>query len=211
MALDREFAVEARERIAAAVRQAETRTTGQVVPVVVERSEPYEEARWIAAVLAAALVTGLVELLRWVPTIAELFALQILGGVLGWLAGRLAPVERLLAGKRHQERAVDARAEQAFFEHGLHHTRDGTGVLIFASLRERRAVVIGDRGIDERVGDDEWKRAVDALVEGMRRGSPGDGFVAAIALVGARLEEHFPRRAGELVKNELPDVLKRDD
>jgi len=211
MALDREFAVEAQERIAAAVRQAETRTTGQIVPVVVERSEPYEEARWIAAVLAAALVTGLVELLRWEPTIAELFALQILGGVLGWLAGRLAPVERLLAGKRHQEHAVDARAEQAFFEHGLHHTRDGTGVLIFASLRERRAVVIGDRGIDERVGDDEWKRAVDALVEGMRRGSPGDGFVAAIALVGARLEEHFPRRAGELVRNELPDGLKRDD
>ena len=144
MALDREFPVEAQERIAAAVRQAETRTTGQVVPVVVERSEPYEEARWIAAVLVAALVTGLAELLRWEPTIAELFALQIVGGVLGWLAGRLAPVERLLAGKRHQERAVDARAEQAFFEHGLHQTRDGTGVLIFASLRERRAVVIGN-------------------------------------------------------------------
>jgi len=211
MSLAHEFPMEAQERIAAAVRQAENRSTGQVVPVVVERSEPYEEARWIAAVVAAALVTGLVELLRWEPTIAELFALQILGGVLGWFAGRLAPVERLLAGKRHQERAVQARAEQAFFEHGLHETRDGTGVLIFASLRERRAVVIGDRGIDERMGDDEWKRAVEALVEGMRCGSPGDGFVAAIAIAGARLEEHFPRRAGEPAPNELPDVLKRDD
>jgi putative membrane protein len=210
MALERNFPVEAQERIAAAVRQAESRTTGQIVPVVVERSEPYEEARWIAAVVAAALVTGLLELLRWAPTIAELFALQTLGGVLGWFAGRLAPVERLLAGKRHQERAVDARAEQAFFEHGLHQTRDGTGVLIFASLRERRAVVIGDRGIDERVDSDEWKRAVEALVEGMRRGSPGDGFVAAIAIAEARLEEHFPRRAGEPIPNELPDGLKRD-
>jgi putative membrane protein len=210
MALERNFPVEAQERIAAAVRQAESRTTGQIVPVVVERSEPYEEARWIAAVVAAALVTGLLELLGWAPTIAELFALQTLGGVLGWFAGRLAPVERLLAGKRHQERAVDARAEQAFFEHGLHQTRDGTGVLIFASLRERRAVVIGDRGIDERVDSDEWKRAVEALVEGMRRGSPGDGFVAAIAIAEARLEEHFPRRAGEPIPNELPDGLKRD-
>jgi putative membrane protein len=210
MSLESQFPAEAQERIAAAVRQAETCSSGQVVPVVVERSEPYEEARWIAAVVAAALVTGLVELLRWEPTIAELFALQILGGVLGWIAGRLAPVERLLAGKGHQERAVQARAEQAFFEHGLHETRDGTGVLIFASLRERRAVVIGDRGIHARMGDDEWKRAVEALVEGMRRGSPGDGFVAAIAIAGARLEEHFPRRAGEIVPNELPDGLKRD-
>jgi len=210
MSLESQFPAEAQERIAAAVRQAETRSSGQVVPVVVERSEPYEEARWIAAVVGAALVTGLVEFLRWEPTIAELFALQILGGVLGWIAGRLAPVERLLAGKGHQERAVKARAEQAFFEHGLHETRDGTGVLIFASLRERRAVVIGDRGIHARMGDDEWKRAVEALVEGMRRGSPGDGFVAAIAIAGARLEEHFPRRAGEIIPNELPDGLTRD-
>jgi putative membrane protein len=210
MSLESQFPAEAQERIAAAVRQAETRSSGQVVPVVVERSEPYEEARWIAAVVAAALVTGLVEFLRWEPTIAELFALQILGGVLGWIAGRLAPVERLLAGKGHQERAVQARAEQAFFEHGLHETRDGTGVLIFASLRERRAVVIGDRGIHARMGDDEWKRAIEALVEGMRRGSPGDGFVAAISVAGARLEEHFPRRAGEIIPNELPDGLKRD-
>jgi putative membrane protein len=210
MSLESQFPAEAQERIAAAVRQAEARSSGQVVPVVVERSEPYEEARWIAAVVAAALVTGLVELLRWEPTIAELFALQILGGVLGWIAGRLALVERLLAGKGHQERAVQARAEQAFFEHGLHETRDGTGVLIFASLRERRAVVIGDRGIHARMGDDEWKRAVEALVEGMRRDSPGDGFVAAIAIAGARLEEHFPRRAGEIIPNELPDGLKRE-
>jgi putative membrane protein len=210
MSLESQFPTEAQERIAAAVRQAEARSMGQVVPVVVERSEPYEEARWIAAVVAAALVTGLVEVLRWEPTIAELFALQILGGVLGWIAGRLAPVERLLAGKGHQERAVQARAEQAFFEHGLHETRDGTGVLIFASLRERRAVVIGDRGIHARMGDDEWKRAVEALVEGMRRDSPGEGFVAAIAIAGARLEEHFPRRAGEIIPNELPDGLKRE-
>ena len=209
MSLESQFPTEAQERIAAAVRQAEARSMGQVVPVVVERSEPYEEARWIAAVVAAALVTGLVELLRWEPTIAELFALQILGGVLGWIAGRLASVERLLAGKGHQERAVQARAEQAFFEHGLHETRDGTGVLIFASLRERRAVVIGDRGIHARMGDVEWKRAVEALVDGMRRDSPGDGFVAAIAIAGARLEEHFPRRAGEIIPNELPDGLKR--
>jgi putative membrane protein len=210
MSLESQCPTEAQERIAAAVRQAEARSMGQVVPVVVERSEPYEEARWIAAVVAAALVTGLVEVLRWEPTIAELFALQILGGVLGWIAGRLAPVERLLAGKGHQERAVQARAEQAFFEHGLHETRDGTGVLIFASLRERRAVVIGDRGIHARMGDDEWKRAVEALVEGMRRDSPGEGFVAAIAIAGARLEEHFPRRAGEIIPNELPDGLKRE-
>ena len=210
MPLDRHFPPEAQERIAAAVREAEARSTGQVVPVVVVRSQPYEEVRWIAALVGAALVTGVVELLRWSPPVGELFGLQAIGGVLGWLVGRAAAVERLLAGRRHQEEAVLARAEQAFFEHGLHETRDGTGVLVFASLRERRAVILGDRGIHARMGDAEWKRAVDALVEGMRRDAPGDGFVRAIEIVGARLREHFPRRDGEVVENELPDVLRRD-
>ncbi len=209
MALDSLFPKEAQERIAAAVRRAESTSTGQVVPVVVERSEPYEEARWIGAVVGAALATMAVELLVDDPAVAEVLLFQVLAGVVGWLVGRLPAVERLLAGRRHQEQAVHGRAEQAFFEHGLHQTREGTGVLVFASLREHRAVIIGDRGIHARMGDEEWQRAVDALVAGMRGGTPGQGFEAAIDLVGARLAEHFPRREGEPRANELPDGLNR--
>jgi putative membrane protein len=209
MALDSLFPKDVQERIAAAVRRAESTSTGQVVPVVVERSEPYEEARWIAAVVGAALATLAVELLVGDPTVPEVLLFQLLSGVMGWLVGRLPAVERLLAGRRHQEAAVRGRAEQAFFEHGLHQTRDGTGVLVFASLREHRAVIIGDRGIHARMEDGEWQRAVDALVAGMRGGTPGHGFEAAIDLVGARLAEHFPRREGEPRENELPDGLNR--
>jgi len=70
-------------------------------------------------------------------------------------------------------------------------------------------VIIGDRGIHQRMGDGEWQRAVDALVSGMRRGAPGQGFEAAIDLVGDRLAEHFPRQDGDAAVNELPDALKR--
>jgi putative membrane protein len=210
MALDRHFPQEAQDRIAAAVRRAESGSTGQVVPVVVERSEPYEEARWIAAVIGAAVATALVELVVEDPGVTEVLVFQVVAGVVGWFVGRLAPVERLLAGRRHQARAVHARAEQAFLEHGLHQTRQGTGVLVFASLRERRAEIIGDRGIHERMGDAEWQRAVDALVEGLRRGAPGEGFERAIDQVGATLARHFPRGDGEPVSNELPDGLRRD-
>lgn len=210
MPLDRHFPVEARQRIEAAVRRAEARTSGQIVPVVVARSEPYEETRWMGAVIGAAVATAIVELVVFDPLVADVLLFQLGGGILGFLVGRLGPVERLLAGRRHQEEAVRARAEQAFFEHGLHQTREGTGVLVFASLLEHRAVVIGDRGIHERMGDEGWRRAVDALVAGMRRGAPGEGFEAAIDQVGERLAEHFPRTDGATVSNELPDALKRD-
>jgi putative membrane protein len=209
MSLDRHFPKDVQERIAAAVRRAESRSTGQVVPVVVESSEPYEEARWIGAVAGAALATALVELLVKDPGVTEVLVFQVLSGVAGWFVGRLPAVERVLAGRRHQEEAVHGRAEQAFFEHGLHQTRHGTGVLVFASLREHRAVIIGDRGIHERMGDGEWQRAIDELVSGMRRGAPGHGFEAAIDVVGARLAEHFPRPDGETPANELPDGLNR--
>jgi putative membrane protein len=210
MPLDRFFPAEAQQRIEAAVRRAEARSTGQIVPVVVARSEPYEETRWMGAVIGAAVATLVVELVVFDPLVADVLLFQLGGGILGFLLGRLGPVERLLAGRRHQEEAVHARAEQAFFEHGLHQTRDGTGVLVFASLLEHRAVVIGDRGIHARIGDEGWRQAVDALVAGMRRGAPGEGFEAAIDLVGGRLAEHFPRGDGAPVSNELPDALKRD-
>ena len=51
------------------------------------------------------------------------------------------------------DEAVRARAIRAFHEHGLHRTAEGTGVLVFASLFEREAVVLGDRGIHEKIGD----------------------------------------------------------
>jgi putative membrane protein len=210
MTVDRFFPAEARARVGAAVREAESRTTGQIVPVVVERSSRHPEARWMAGVLAAALATAVAEL-PWFPvTVAELPFVQLAAGLLGaWLA-TWAPVERRLSGRRDLDQAALDRAEQAFLEHGLHRTVHGTGVLIFASLREHRAVILGDRGIHARMGDAEWTRAVDALVAGIRRGAPADGFTDAIAMVGARLAEHFPRSPVEAVANELPDELRRD-
>jgi len=211
MMVDRFFPPGARETVREAVRAAEARSEGQIVPVVVERSSRYEHVPWIAGVAAAALATAAAELLPWSLTTVELPFLQVAAGLLGALIGRIPAVERLLAGKRDQDWAVRERAEQAFLEHGLHRTAKGTGVLVFASLREHRAVVMGDEGIHEKMGDEEWSRAVEALVGAMRRDAPADGFAEAIGIVGARLAEHFPRSAGPGPGNELADDLRRDN
>ena len=211
MKVDRFFPPEARERVRAAVREAEARTVGQIVPVVVERSARYPETRWMAGVLVAALATALAEL-PWLEIgVAELPFLQLAAGLLGAWLGAWEPVERLLAGRRDLVQAVLDRAEQAFLENGLHRTSQETGVLIFASLREHRAVVLGDRAIHARMGEEEWRKAVDALVAGIRAGDPARGFEDAIGRVGARLAEHFPRPAGAGPANELADDLRRSD
>ncbi len=210
--LERYFGGEARTRIADAVRRAEALSRGQIVPAVVEKSDAYPEVRYRGALLAAVLATGVALALRLPLTLSELPLLQIAAGLVGALASLWAPVERWLAGARAMDQAVRARAVRAFHENGLHRTAEGTGVLVFASLFERQAVVLGDRGIHERMGDGGWDRAVGALVDGLRAGEPARGFVDAVAQCGARLAEGFPREPGAVPpRNELEDAIRTSE
>jgi putative membrane protein len=207
--IDVHFDEAARARIADAVRRAEELSRGQIVPVVVEKSDPYPEARFRGALLAAALATAAVLALRLPLTVAELPFVQVAAGLLGALLSRWDPGERLLAGRRAMDEAVRARAVRAFHENGLHRTAEANGVLVFASLFEREALVLGDRGIDAKVEPGAWDRAVGALVDRIRAGEPAEGFVDAIALCGARLAEHFPRDGARLPpRNELEDAIR---
>jgi putative membrane protein len=209
MGIQRFFDDAARARVVEAVRRAEALSRGQIVPVVVEKSDPYPEARYRGALAAAGLATLLAVALHAPLAIAELAVLQLGAGLLGALVSFWDPVERRLAGAKAMDEAARARAMRAFQEHGLHRTAEGTGVLVFASLFEHEAVVLGDRGIDEKMRG-EWDKAVTALVAGLRRGDPAAGFVDAIAICGARLAEHFPHdpASPHPPVNELEDVIR---
>jgi putative membrane protein len=210
MRIDKVFDAGARERVKAAVQAAEARTSGQIVPAVVERSGHYPEAGLTGAIVMAAIVTALALLSDRDVGMTRLVLIQIGGLALGLaLVATFRPLERLLAGRNALTDAVHARAVRAFAEHDLYRTADATGVLLFASLFERSVVVLGDRGIDAKMGPEGWNKAVATLVDALRRGQPAEGFCAAIALVGDRLAEHFPRRASGS-SNELPDELRVD-
>jgi putative membrane protein len=208
--LGEHFDAAARARIEAAVRDAEARSYGQIVPVVVAKSAGYPEARWRGALLLAAAATLAAVALRLPLSLAELALVQLVAGAAGALLALWDPLERVLAGRAEMELASRERALRAFHEHALHRTARGTGVLLFASLFERRAVVLGDHGIHAKMGEAQWERTVAALVAGMRRGDPAAGFCDAIALCGGALADHFPRAPGDAAPNELPDTLSTD-
>jgi putative membrane protein len=212
MTIESQFGPDARKRIAEAIGRAESLSRGQIVPVVVEKSDPYSEVRYRGGLLAGAIATGVALLVPYPLTLGELAAIQLAAGLLGALAAAWDPLERFFAGRRAQEQAVQARALRAFEEHGLARTAEGTGVLVFASLFEHRAVILGDHGIHAKMKDatkDEWARALAALSAGMKAGDSARGFVDAIAICGARLAEHFPRDPSKHPsRNELEDAIR---
>ena len=77
--------------------------------------------------------------------------------------------------------------------------------MIYLSMGERRAEIIGDEAITAVTTPETWGEAMADLIEHTRDGRPGDGIVAAIGRVGAILDEKFPRTEGDI--NEIPDKL----
>jgi putative membrane protein len=92
-----------------------------------------------------------------------------------------------------------------FYRSGIYKTREANGVLIYLSLFEHRVVVLGDRGIHEKMGDEGWNRVRDLIISGIRRGRAAEGICSAVEGCGKTLAEYFPRRDGDI--NELSDSV----
>jgi uncharacterized membrane protein len=96
-------------------------------------------------------------------------------------------------------------AESAFERLGMTATRDRNAVLFFVVPSRHRFVVLGDCGINQKVGDEFWLRIARALADSFRHGDFTGGLVAGIEAVGEGLARYFPHRASDL--NELPDEV----
>jgi putative membrane protein len=190
----------------AALSAAEQRTVGEIVPVVLERSDRHPQAEWIAGVLTA--VAGTTALSAWLPwgQPALVLACQFALGLVGWGAARLLPDFRrnFVSAARATEMAEE-QAVQEFHALELHRTRERTGVLLLVSLLEHRVVVLGDEGIDREVGAERWGATADVVLAGIRSGSLRAGLERGIAAVADVLAERFPWREGD--RDEIPDRI----
>ncbi|MEM7201169.1 MAG: hypothetical protein AAF628_12925 [Planctomycetota bacterium] len=200
-----------REVVHEALRAAERRTIGEIVPVVLERSDRHPAARWIAALAGLLLGSGtLVGVLPWGAPL-QLLLCQLALGALGFaLAAWLPPVRRCFIVESRATEVAEEQAVQEFFGLGLRETEGRTGVLLMVSLLERRVIVLADQGISERVEPTAWQEARDAVLSGIRRGSLRDGLIDGITKIADVLAEHAPWQAGD--RNELPDrlIVRRD-
>jgi putative membrane protein len=190
-----------------AVRQAEAGTSGEIVPMLVADSDDYREAAMRAALILAAILSLTVALAVNDTTIWLFIPLTaILYFPLQALARRLPPLKLAFTPAAHVRDAVHRRAVRAFYESGLHRTRDENGILIFISLLERKVWILGDRGINKVIPPERWTSLAAGLATGIRAGRMVETLATTISEVGGILKEHFPRREDD--SNELPDLLE---
>jgi putative membrane protein len=212
--VSRLFTPEDLERIKASVQAAEGKTSGEIVPYLVDRSDDYEESEWRLGSLLTLLVLGGASAFHhfsdsWLPIDVALLVLAsasaFLVGIL--LAKYLPGVKRFFAGKSLVDRRVNARAAEAFLAEEVFRTRDRTGILIFVSLLERRVLVLGDSGINAKVEKADWQDIVDSVTRSIGRGNPSGALLEAIAKAGDLLARSDVRRRPD-DRDELPDNLR---
>ncbi len=208
------FSAEDLDRISTAVRQAERKTSGEIVPYFVERSDGYEAAVWRGGAILgslAAFVLAAIHLFseQWHGFgLVEIVLLVAGGSGIGMALVYWIPfLKRLIAGSGLLEQRVAQRAAQAFIAEEVFQTRDRTGILLFLSHLEHKVLVVGDSGINAKVKQSEWENVVAAMVRGINNGRPADGLIEAIELCGSLLERHGVKRR-KSDANELSNRLR---
>ena len=210
-------------KVSAAIAAAEGGTDGEVIAIITERSDSYHDVglHYAVAILFLLLACfaawpGLLEdfwtlLMGWtVPPGLQQLLLILLGfGLLAFLiilfAMRWMPLRLALTPAATKTRRVRRRAVMLFKAAAERRTVGRTGVLIYLSMGEHRAEIIGDDAITAVTTPETWGEAMVALLTGVKAGNTADGIVAAVGLIGGVLAEHFPKDGDDV--NEIPDKL----
>jgi putative membrane protein len=213
MSLQSRFSSEDMARIKAAVFEAESKISGEIVPVFVESSGRYTIANYRGGLIAAiSTFISIIFLDRYVPQYAIYDPLIILiiflfAGIIGGFASHyILPLKRLLADQQQLDSSTRIRAERAFLEQEVFNTKDRTGILIFVSFFEKEVIVMADKGISKVVDQKEWDALVRLIIDGIRKNKLVDGLEAAIKRSGEILFEKGFFRAEDDI-NELGDDL----
>jgi len=203
-----------RDKVTQAVKKAELQTSGEIVPMIVSYSYHYPRAIFLATILYSLVVSYVLAhvLARylWLDffNIHYYFFLFVpLFFIFFWLVSKYPRLARLFIAREEMAAEVEEEATKSFFTERLYETREHNGILLFISVFEKKAWILADRGINERIDQRAWQEIVDTLTGEIRRNNRGDGISVAIERIGAILKDHFPYQRNDT--DELHNLIIR--
>jgi uncharacterized membrane protein len=197
---------QARERLALAVKDVESRTGAEIVVAVRLHSGDYAAADLRCASLVALATLVTLCLLPHPFTDAAFVADTALFFLLALVAARRsAPLRRLFTSAASRSERVRAGALVAFMAQGVGRLAGRNGVLVYASQLERAVVVVPDIGLDVGRLGAAWGAAAGRLEAALTPHLDLDAFDVALRALGPLLGRLRPRSDDDV--NELPDEV----
>ncbi len=217
------------DRIAEAVTQAESRTSGEIFCVLARDVSRYREVPLGWATIAALVVPPLLVLgglhrlalasifSSWTDESVRAMEGLILRALTTYsllqagifvsvaLIVSLPSIRRVMTPDVLRRHRVRQAARRHFAAAGARLSHAEPHVLIYASWHDRRVELVAHDAIHKVVGDVPWNAAVAAVTDGMKAHKSADGFVKAIEICGAALAQHFPPTGAP--KNQLPNTI----
>jgi len=207
-------------QIEAAVAKAESKTSAEIVPVVATASGRYDRPEDIVGLWCGSVAAAVAWLLfRGAPEPESGWGFQwgtlelpaiLVALVLGFVTGAAAAssfgsLRRLFTPRNQLRDEVALRARQVFFDNRIHRTEGATGLLVYLSVFERMAAVLGDESVLQKLGQSALNELCARLTEGMRNGTRAESLCNVIHDAGEALGRVLPRAQDDV--NELENTL----
>lgn len=196
--------------------EAEKQTSAEIVPMLV-RSSTSLEWQWVLLTLFLAYLAAAGDLYApielWMPLLGSsalthaflLVCELVFAGAVAWGLLRFQQVRHLLIPRAMAEKAVWDRAVREFYTSRIQETKGRTGVLIFISVLEKRAVVLADQAISAKLPKDYWQGMLADLIAAKKDGKLAQGLERLILRCAEALKNDFPREADDT--DELSNLL----
>ncbi|NUN50115.1 MAG: hypothetical protein HUU15_14910 [Candidatus Brocadiae bacterium] len=188
-----------------AVAAAEATTSAEIIVAINRRSGSYLDRNVIAATMAGLLAAGFMVVAPWWEFHPVWFLPDAVAiGVLSFLAVLLVrPLARAIAGRRRMEAQATLYARNAFHLLSVSGTRERTGLLVYVTLFEDRALLLADFGIEGKIPPARWLELAARAGSPSAADDPTTWLCGLIASCGAMLAEKLP--PGDSNPDELPN------
>ena len=98
-----------------------------------------------------------------------------------------------------------SRAKKVFEKLEMHRTAQKSGVLIYIAVDSKKFAIIGDSGINEKVGRDFWESTKEIMELEFKQGRFFEGAMKGIESAGEQLLSYFPFQKDD--SNELSNDI----
>jgi uncharacterized membrane protein len=194
------------EQIAQAIGAAEKQTSAEVFCAVATESGRYDRAESIVGLCAALLGLGVAHAFRgglllgqgeWSDGAGVALGWQCLAVVVGFVIGTFTashvhPFRRLFVAGAEMDDETWKAASHVFTLRRADSIRSRSALLIYASLFERRVVVLAAKDAADALGEGGLRELRDLAVNRLREGRRAEMFTDAVRLVAERLREALP-------------------